>query len=158
MMEELFRQAYEAAEKGDLKEAERLYIECLKLCQSPEILNNLGNVYRRMEQIAKAIECYQRAIELDRNYGLAYVNLASTLLNLERYDNAKLLLLRAIELGAEDERITAMLIVCYLALDEEIQAVDLYVLKRNDQKLLAELAEYGVLEKLETLRKTWRKT
>lgn len=157
-MEELFRQAYEAAEKGDLKEAERLYRECLRLYHSPEVLNNLGNVYRRMEQIAKAIECYQKAVELDRNYTPAYVNLASTLLNLERYDNAKLLLLRAMELGVEDERITAMLIVCYLALEEEMQAVDLYISKRNDEKLLTELAEYGVLEKLENLRKTWRKT
>lgn len=155
--EELFKKAYEAVEKGDLNKAEEFYKQCLDLYQSPEIWNNLGNVYRRMEKSAKAIECYQKAIELDRNYALAYVNLASTLFNLERYDNAKLLLLRAIQIGMKDQRVTAMLIVCHLALQEFIQAVDLYITNIHDKTLLEELNEYGVLEKLEDLRKDWRK-
>ncbi len=155
--EELFKKAYKAAEKGELNEAEELYKQCLNLHQSPEVWNNLGNVYRRMEKTAKAIECYQRAIELDKDYAPAYVNLASTLLNLERYDNAKLLLLRAIEIGMKDHRITAMLIICHLALEEFFKAVDLYVSNINDMALLEELSEYGVLEKLENLRKEWKK-
>ncbi|MFN4191259.1 MAG: tetratricopeptide repeat protein, partial [Pseudothermotoga sp.] len=113
--------------------------------------------YRRMEKIAKAIECYRKAIELDKDYAPAYVNLASTLLNLERYDNAKLLLLRAVEIGMKDQRVIAMLIICHLALEEFFQAVDLYVSNMNDMALLEELSEYGVLEKLENLRKEWKK-
>ncbi|MFN4190905.1 MAG: tetratricopeptide repeat protein, partial [Pseudothermotoga sp.] len=109
--EELFKRAYKAAEKGELNEAEELYKQCLDLHQSPEVWNNLGNVYRRMEKTAKAIECYRKAMELDKDYAPAYVNLASTLLNLERYDNAKLLLLRAVEIGMKDQRVIAMLII-----------------------------------------------
>lgn len=156
--EELFKKAYEAVEKGDLNKAEEFYKQCLDLYQNPEIWNNLGNVYRRMEKSAKAIECYQKAIELDRNYAPAYVNLASTLFNLERYDNAKLLLLRAIQIGMKDQRVIAMLIVCHLALQEFIQAVDLYITNIHDKTLLEELNEYGVLEKLEDLRKDWKKS
>ncbi|WP_041081691.1 tetratricopeptide repeat protein [Thermotoga profunda] len=156
--EELFREAYKAAEKGEFEKAEDFYKQCLSLRQTPEIWNNLGNVYRRMEKVARAIECYQKAIELDRDYVPAYVNLASTLFNLERYDNTKLLLLRAIQLGMKDQRIVAMLIACHLALEEFIQAVDLYISNMHDEILLEELNEYGVLEQLEDLRKSWRKS
>ncbi len=156
--EELFKEAYEAAEKGELKKAEEFYRQCLNLCQAPEIWNNLGNVYRRMDKNAKAIECYQKAIELDKNYAPAYVNLSSALLNLERYDNAKLLLLRAIQIGMKDQRIIAMLIVCHLALQEFFEAVELYAQNMNDKTLIEELNEYGVLEKLEALRKDWKKS
>jgi len=155
--EELFRKAYEAVEKGELQKAEELYKQCLELNPVPEIWNNLGNVYRRMERNARAIECYQKAIELSKDYAPAYVNLASALLNLERYDNAKLLLLRAIQIGMKDQRITAMLIVCHLALQEFIEAVELYTLNMNDTMLIEELNEYGVLEKLESLRREWKK-
>lgn len=156
--EELFKEAYKAAENGELNKAEELYKECLNLRQSPEIWNNLGNVYRRMEKTAKAIECYQKAMELDKNYAPAYVNLASTFFNLERYDNAKLLLLRAMEIGMKDQRVVAMLIVCHLALEEFTKALQLYISYMKDMDLLEELKEYGVLEKLENLKKEWRKT
>lgn len=156
-IEKIFHEAYTASQSGDLSKAELLYKKCLEIQQTPEVWNNLGNVYRKQEKNARAIECYQKAIEMDKNFLPAYTNMACTLLNLERYDSAKLILTRALQLNRDDSTVKAMLIVCHLALKETIEAIDLYAENINDNQLAEELREYGVLEKLKELRKTWNR-
>lgn len=39
-------------------------------------LNNLGSAYAQKQQWAKAISCYQQAVQLDSNFGKSYRNLA----------------------------------------------------------------------------------
>ncbi|MGB9789237.1 tetratricopeptide repeat protein [Thermotoga caldifontis] len=150
MIEEIFKRALEASNRGELQEAERLYKECLHVQESPEAWNNLGNVYVRMEKYAEAMECYRKAIECDPSFPTAYINLASLFLNLERFAEAKLLLMSLIEKGFKNDQTLAMLIVCDLALNDLAGAVRLY--KGNaSEGLDRELADYGVLERLRQL-------
>lgn len=147
MIEEIFEKALQASKENKLEEAEKLYRECLKIRQTPEVWNNLGNVYARMERFAEAVECYRKSIDCDPVFTVAYVNLASLLINLERFAEARLVLLSLMEREKPNEQILAMLIVCDLALNNLAEAVDLY--KKNfSEALKKELSEYGVLEKL----------
>ncbi|WP_448534837.1 tetratricopeptide repeat protein [Pseudothermotoga sp.] len=147
MIEELFKKAFEAAKVGKFEEAERFYKECLRIRESPEVWNNLANVYVRMERFAEAMECYRKAIACDPSFITAHTNLASLLLNLERFAEAKLLLLSLLQKGVKNEQILAMLIVCDLVLNDLAQATQLYR-ENASEALNRELAEYGVLEKV----------
>ncbi|MCS7175898.1 tetratricopeptide repeat protein [Pseudothermotoga sp.] len=147
MIEEIFEKALRASKENRLEEAENLYKECLKIHQTPEVWNNLGNVYARMERYAEAIECYRRSIDCDPTFTIAHTNLASLLINLERFAEARLVLLSLLNKEQPNEQTLAMLIVCDLALNNLAEAVSLYK-KNASEALNKELSEYGVLEKL----------
>lgn len=147
MIEEIFEKALQASREDKLEEAEKLYRECLKIRQTPEVWNNLGNVYVRMERFAEAVECYRKSIDCDPAFTVAYVNLASLLVNLERFAEARLVLLSLMEREKPNEQTLAMLIVCDLALNNLAEAVELYR-KNISEALKKELSEYGVLDKL----------
>lgn len=51
-------------------------------------LNNLGILLNRENKFQKAVECYQRVIQLDKTHGNAYANLGVTYCNMGRYDLA----------------------------------------------------------------------
>ena len=51
-------------------------------------LNNLGILLNRENKFQKAVECYQRVIQLDKTSGNAYANLGATYCNMGRYDLA----------------------------------------------------------------------
>ncbi len=156
-LEEVFERALKAAQEGRLEDAEKLYKKCLELePQHPEVWNNLGNVYRKAGQIAKSVEAYQKAIELDPKYVLAYFNLASALMDIERYDLAKLFLLKVREMNFEMVKSTAMLIVCLLQLNEELEALKLFREVKGNEDILNELKEYGILDHLQSLDNEWK--
>lgn len=50
-IEKIFQEAYTASQSGDLSKAEFLYKKCLEIQQTPEVWNNLGNVYRKQEKM-----------------------------------------------------------------------------------------------------------
>jgi tetratricopeptide (TPR) repeat protein len=99
---------YRKAGQYDL--AERAYRESLAIeVQQRDIageaasLGELGNLYNAMEKPEEAIKCFRQAADIyvrlqdQRKEGFTCSNLANTLLNLGRYDEARSELLRAIE-------------------------------------------------------------
>ncbi len=150
-MESLFQKALELSEKGELEKAKDTYLKCLEIEETPEIWNNLGNVYRKMEQIAKAVDCYKKAIELDRKYIPGYLNMTSALLNAERYDQAKLFAVRGLELAQNNTTLLAMLLVCHIATGNVNSATDIFLQWKEDESFLKEIKEYGLLETLKSL-------
>jgi tetratricopeptide (TPR) repeat protein len=66
-------------------------------------MGELGNLYDVMGRLEEAVKCYQHAADIDvklqdqRNEGLGRNNLADTLIKLQRYDEARREVLRAIE-------------------------------------------------------------
>lgn len=68
-----------------------------------ELWNELGNLYFLSGQYQQAMHAYRRSIELDRNYGRPYSNLALTYVQQGKYDEAIDLYRRSIELLAEDK-------------------------------------------------------
>ncbi|HIP92778.1 MAG TPA: tetratricopeptide repeat protein [Thermotoga sp.] len=118
---ELFEKGYEYSQKNDLEKAEEFYIKSLKIRETPETWNNLGNVYRRKGLFGKAIESYKRAIEIDSNYALAYFNLGCALIDMERYGEALMSLEKSKRLGFSDPRLSALIYLCRIKLGESVE-------------------------------------
>jgi tetratricopeptide (TPR) repeat protein len=97
-------------EAGQFEEAEQAYRQALAIfvrqrnhAHEASSLNELGNLYDVIERLEDAVKCYQQSAELfaqlqdQRKEGAARNNLAATLIKLQRYDEARRELLRAIE-------------------------------------------------------------
>lgn len=68
---------------------------------NPKIYLNIGEFYNRNYQYQKAIEVFEKGIELDPKSGLLYRDMALSLYNLGRYDEAIEKLEKCIYLGME---------------------------------------------------------
>ncbi|XZN96224.1 MAG: tetratricopeptide repeat protein [Microcoleus sp.] len=84
-----------------------------------------GRCLNRLERYDEALECLDKAIELDANYQQAWANRGNVLDNLKRYDEALASFDRAIELDANDK--------CAWALRGDV----LDNLKRYDEALVS---------------------
>ena len=60
---------------NEIKKAEKTYLEVLKMEPNAETYNNLGVLYLKEENAQKAVESFQKAVELDPNFTRAYFNL-----------------------------------------------------------------------------------
>lgn len=73
----------------DWKNEDNLWIATGKTSpSSPNTHNNLGDVYGRQGDKQRALQEFQKAIELKPNYGDAYHNLANTYMELGQIDKA----------------------------------------------------------------------
>jgi tetratricopeptide (TPR) repeat protein len=73
----------------DWKSEDTLWISTAQVAPSgQQIHNNLGDVYARQQNYAKAIEEFQKAIEINPNYADAYHNLANTYQQIGQKDAA----------------------------------------------------------------------
>ena len=64
--------------RGDLTLAEQRYREAIAVCHADgldEIYANLGGVLVAQERYAEAIECFERALEIDPDYEFAQIRL-----------------------------------------------------------------------------------
>jgi tetratricopeptide (TPR) repeat protein len=72
---ELLIQGVELHFEGKLKQALKLFLQAEKIApHRQDVYENLGNIYRDMPDFNKAIEYYNRSIELDPDYAPAYAN------------------------------------------------------------------------------------
>ena len=63
--------------KGQLEKAKTEMLQSLAIRpNTPEILNNLGTVYRKLEDKANALASFEKAVTLRPNYAIARYNLA----------------------------------------------------------------------------------
>lgn len=67
--------------QGQLLESKHAYLEALRLSPnsplSPNLLSNLGNVYKELGIMSEAIACYRSAITLQGDHAIALGNLGS---------------------------------------------------------------------------------
>jgi tetratricopeptide (TPR) repeat protein len=97
-------------ETGQYEQAERAYRQSLAINVQQKNLSGealsmieLGNLYDAMGRLEEAAKCYRQAADIyiklqdQRHEGTARSNLADTLIKLQRYDEARRELLRAIE-------------------------------------------------------------
>lgn len=95
---------------GQYEQAERAYRQSLaikvqqkNLAGEARSIIELGNLYDAMGRLEEAVRCYRQAVDIhirlqvQRYEGMARSNLARTLIKLQRYDEARHELLRAIE-------------------------------------------------------------
>ena len=131
------------SDHGRLNEAEEKYKEALEIVQLPEIWNNLGNVYKRKGLLYKAIESYQRALEMDPKYPTARANLGIAFMDLGRYAEAIMILEKVIESGYESDEVYLALAISYEKSGKTADFVRVYSkVKRKDKDEI--LKSYGV--------------
>ena len=56
--------------------------------QTAEEWKNKGNEYFEKEDYQSALDCYNKALEIDPNYGPAYCNIGQVYRRLEQYEKA----------------------------------------------------------------------
>ncbi|MDI6641315.1 MAG: tetratricopeptide repeat protein, partial [Elusimicrobiota bacterium] len=89
--------------KGDFKQALKEYLELLKLNSNWQVvLLNLGVIYERLNEITKAEECYNKAIELKPDDPQAYYNIAVLYWRKADWKNVVKYLNKVIELSPEN--------------------------------------------------------
>jgi len=71
--------------------------------KDPEVWNKKGNIHFQNGEYEKAINAYNKAIELDRSFGWPYSNLAHTYLAMDKYAEAILLYQKSASLLKKSE-------------------------------------------------------
>ncbi len=66
------------------------------LNDEPILINTEGNIWLRLGNTEKAIDCYEKALSINKNYAPAYNNLGNCYLKKERIDDAEQAYLQAI--------------------------------------------------------------
>ena len=89
-IEEAFALAVQNHKKNNFQVAENLYKKILNTNpNSAGVHNNLGMMYKELEEYQKAIGCYEKAIQIDPNYANVYYNLGNILQELRELQKAK---------------------------------------------------------------------
>lgn len=87
--DELYLLGTEAFERGDYGHAEQLLEQFVALgTPFPDVLNRLGLAAHHRGDFRRALECFGQALSLNPSYNEAALNLAVTLMDLGRYDDA----------------------------------------------------------------------
>ena len=98
-MTKTFELAIKKHQKNNLKDAEKLYLEVLKINPNHTgSLNNLGLIFKFLKQYDKAINFFEKSISLNPNQAYAYNNLGNTLKELFRFEDAEISYGKAITL------------------------------------------------------------
>ncbi len=87
---------------------------------------NIGNAYFDLEQYDKAVEYYDRALQLDPTINQAVFNMARTKIETGDFRRALKLLNRLLESDPENVMVLEMIAYTYYRMDSFPQAVDLY--------------------------------
>lgn len=118
-------------EKLDLiDESEKLYLNVLKKEPKNAIaLNNLGHNYKRKFELIKSLDCFNKAIEIDKKYLTAINNKAQTLKELKRFDEA-------IVFVNEQINENSSMVLQKTKIDVLIEALDLKEAFRLNEQLL----------------------
>ena len=112
-----FEEAYRELEEGKLESALEKFLKIAEKDQSVEVWVNIGNIYRRMNLLAKAIESYKRALEIDQKNPVVLFNLGSAYYQMGKFFEALKLLEKAEEQGLTDPRVKVVKALCKIKLN-----------------------------------------
>ena len=87
-VDELYMRGREAYDKGDFAGAEGCFLEVIKSRPYADVYNKLGLIYHGKGELGKAVGAFKKAIELNPGYTESSLNLAVTLNDMGRYDEA----------------------------------------------------------------------
>jgi|GEM_PF-467100 len=83
---------------GNYSGAITQYRNAIEINPDPRYYNRLAIASRRSNQEAQAVEAFQKAIELDPEYAVAYAGLGGTYVGMQRFDDAIEIFKKALEL------------------------------------------------------------
>jgi len=99
----LFEQGLAAQRRGDFMAAKNYYLQATYLApRNPELFNNLGTVYRALQDLPAAEAAYRQATDVDSRFGPAWSNLGVVLGQQGRTREATVALQQAVRLEPEN--------------------------------------------------------
>jgi len=114
---EIFQQAQDAHQAGNLKRALELYDQAIKLRPGfPEAEYQRASALIMLDRLPEAEKGLRRAIELQPEWSLPYTTLGRFLASLKRFDEAEKVLRHALELDADNTAALVELSDVYLEL------------------------------------------
>jgi len=135
----LFQKAVDLHRRGQLGAAESLYRKVLdRVPDDVEALCNLGLLVSKNGRYIQAIELLQKAIAIEPQRSLFYVNLGSVLLQISRYDEAERAYLHCLELDAnciEAKKKLSHLYISRGQLDKAQELLDQAIQRHKDSNL-----------------------
>jgi protein O-GlcNAc transferase len=112
---QLFQQAQDAHEAGDLARALELYERALKVRpEFPEAEYQRANAFVALNRLGEAEGSFRRAIELQPEWPLPYLAFGKLLMRVERFDEAEKTLSRSLELDGNNLLAPVILTDLYL--------------------------------------------
>lgn len=130
---------------GDTQEAKKFYEKELALNENDaQLLNNLGNVYRDLEEYDSAVDTYKKALKIDPKATNTYHNLCNLLVyTLDRVEEAIEIYYEAIDAIPEKEvDFLNSIGLAYEQLEQTENAIDAYekVLQLESENVTAQNA------------------
>ncbi len=87
-IDELYMRGREAFDRNDFAEAEKCFLEVVKARPYADVYNKLGLIYHGKGELGKATVAFKKALELNPNYTEVSLNLAVTLNDMGKYNEA----------------------------------------------------------------------
>ena len=87
-VDEIYMRGREAFERGDFAEAEKCFSEVIKSRPYADLFNKLGLIYHGKGELGKAAASFRKALELNPGYTEVSLNLAVTLNDMGKYQEA----------------------------------------------------------------------
>lgn len=87
-IDELYMRGREAFDKDDYKEAELCFLEVVKTRPYADVFNKLGQIFHSKGELGKAASAFKKALEINPSYTEVSLNLAVTLNDMGRYNEA----------------------------------------------------------------------
>ncbi len=104
---------------GNYSGAITQYKNAIEINPDPRYYNRLAIASRRSNQEAQAVEAFQKAIELDPEYAVAYAGLGGTYVGMQRFDDAIEMYKKALELEPTMQQARVGLSASYTAQGNE---------------------------------------
>jgi len=113
--------------KNDQKEeAIQTYEAIVAMDNDKDILLKIAHIYAEEEEIDSAQEAYERAIELDPEFSVAYLELGSMLYDMDTFEEAIPFLEKASKYYPDDDVLQKKLAKCYLKTNQLDAAIEQY--------------------------------
>lgn len=156
---DLFQQADQEYIKGDYESAISILQKILFLTEDEllraDVLNNIGYYQIRKGEIDKSISNFQKAIQIDSNYGYAYDNLGYALILTGQIEEGKDQLEKAFRTENNDDAYTYRNFGLYYKAKNELEkSEDNFRLAFNSQTTPVDLLEYHYADLLFELGRT----
>ncbi|MDK2949360.1 MAG: hypothetical protein PWQ26_27 [Thermotoga sp.] len=112
-----FEEAYLDMKSGKLDSALEKFLKLVEKEPSAEVWINIGNIYRRKNLLAKAMESYKRAMEINPESAEALFNMGCTYYQMGKYFEALNLLKKAENFGLKDPKLKIVKALCRVKLN-----------------------------------------
>ncbi|NVM01354.1 MAG: tetratricopeptide repeat protein [Candidatus Helarchaeota archaeon] len=111
--ETLEEKAKKSMEKGEFEESIKFYEEILKKKNKPDVWNNLGTAFLNLDNFDKAVECFNKSIELDPKQFVAQNNLGVIHVQEGKFEDAISYFRKALNIKPDNPSIWENLAECY---------------------------------------------